>query len=483
MPGASNLFAVILFSFLAWRLDYVTAGGNQMAQWNDPRINYVGTWVDQSAEGHKFTTSSGASLSFTFQGTAVYYHTMLNARGALANFWVDNDPPASLDSSSGTTAGNFNAQPVVLFSKTNLDPSKSHTLNVAYQGSGGLGGAYLEIYYIEFTPADPANNQPPAQQPNNNPNSIGNNVNSNSINNNTPAKTNAVVSQTAIVVTENGQVITMGTAAVAPSVTPTIVGAQPSVSVVNATGSPSTIVLVSVQSGATVFGSADHTIVSGASTPTSPNGGVVATNRHSNSSVIGGVIGGAFTFLVIMIILVVFLCRRRRAKNERDAVTPFPGRISGDIRRSLGGRAVDLARKMAVPPPRGLDLTARRETERSYNEISGTRDGAGYLGQGATFASSSSEKATFSGSYPTPPSTSQTSPALSTVMSIFPTQRGTTHRRGTSQRGLTETRVGSDHEMGTIEPVAPAARPEPLISAWDDFSGTGVSDPPPQYNP
>ena len=34
----------------------------------DPRITYVGDWVDQDNGGHEFTGSVGSSFSFTFQG-------------------------------------------------------------------------------------------------------------------------------------------------------------------------------------------------------------------------------------------------------------------------------------------------------------------------------------------------------------------------------------------------------------------------------
>ena len=43
----------------------------------DPRITYVGDWVDQNGGGHKFTGSRGSSFSFTFQGLPKYTCTYM----------------------------------------------------------------------------------------------------------------------------------------------------------------------------------------------------------------------------------------------------------------------------------------------------------------------------------------------------------------------------------------------------------------------
>ena len=45
---------------------------NQSVTCRDPRIQYVGSWIDQDGGGHKYTGDVGASLSFTFQGCMPY---------------------------------------------------------------------------------------------------------------------------------------------------------------------------------------------------------------------------------------------------------------------------------------------------------------------------------------------------------------------------------------------------------------------------
>ena len=55
--------------------------------------------------------------------------------------FVDSDGPSVIDASAGTSV-NDNPVTVVMFTKSNLDPSQEHTINVSYVGSGALGGPY-----------------------------------------------------------------------------------------------------------------------------------------------------------------------------------------------------------------------------------------------------------------------------------------------------------------------------------------------------
>ena len=132
----------------------------------DPRITYVGDWVDQDNGGHEFTGSVGSSFSFTFQGmlrkteptdfvaefeialgTAISWYSSKDPKGGVADVFVDSDGPSVIDASAGTSV-NDNPVTIVMFTKSNLDPSQEHTINVSYVGSGALGGPYVTIYLL-----------------------------------------------------------------------------------------------------------------------------------------------------------------------------------------------------------------------------------------------------------------------------------------------------------------------------------------------
>ncbi|EPQ54253.1 hypothetical protein GLOTRDRAFT_94582 [Gloeophyllum trabeum ATCC 11539] len=152
--------------FALWLCCYVAASAQAQQDFNvtsrDPRISYVGQWVDQDNGGHKFTGSVGSSFSFTFQGMSIRYFAGLqcakrNGYRNCASAVVYDDQTsysnpiksAIVDASSGTTR---DSNPVLttLFSATGLSPSRHSTLNVSYIGPGSLGGPYVEIYTIEY---------------------------------------------------------------------------------------------------------------------------------------------------------------------------------------------------------------------------------------------------------------------------------------------------------------------------------------------
>ena len=60
---------------------------------------------------------------------------------------VDSGNQQVIDASAGTSQGDP-AIEMVLFSQASLDPSKEHTINVSYVGSGALGGPYVTIYLL-----------------------------------------------------------------------------------------------------------------------------------------------------------------------------------------------------------------------------------------------------------------------------------------------------------------------------------------------
>ncbi|TDL26706.1 hypothetical protein BD410DRAFT_531819 [Rickenella mellea] len=191
MTRTRNWIIVLLCFCFALHADLVAA---DVVNVDDPRIHWVGQWTDQG--DHKFAASQGASLSFSFQGTAVSYNTQLSARGAKTSFWVDNDAPQILDSGENTPPG-VNSVPSTLFSKQGLDPSQTHTFNAAWAGKGSVGGIYIEVFSIDFTPSTASNPQP---QPNPNPNPVT--TPSPSPNNNPPP--NAVTTKQTVTASNGG---------------------------------------------------------------------------------------------------------------------------------------------------------------------------------------------------------------------------------------------------------------------------------------
>ncbi|TDL26704.1 hypothetical protein BD410DRAFT_895325 [Rickenella mellea] len=141
----------LLLHFLSFVLPLFATPVNQTVTSRDPRIFYTGVWVDQDQGGHQYTVTAGSSLSFTFQGTAVYYHTATTINGGIASFFIDGSLMAQLDQSSGAISGNTTVVPTILFSITGLDSQKNHTIDATYVGPGASGGPYIDFYYLEYT--------------------------------------------------------------------------------------------------------------------------------------------------------------------------------------------------------------------------------------------------------------------------------------------------------------------------------------------
>lgn len=167
LSGLNNLFFGICLVFLLVTASLLSVNAqitNVTAR--DPRIKYVGNWVDQDNGGHKFTAATGSSLSFTFQGMAapiyslrlsfvdlsiqgssILWYSSKDPNGGVASVYVDQENLEIIDASVGTESTD---KPIleVLFSRSNLDPSKEHTFNISYVGPGALGGPYVTIYLL-----------------------------------------------------------------------------------------------------------------------------------------------------------------------------------------------------------------------------------------------------------------------------------------------------------------------------------------------
>ena len=87
------------------------------------------------------------NLKLLYIGTAISWYSSKDPKGGVADVFVDSDGPSVIDASAGTSV-NDNPVTVVMFTKSNLDPSQEHTINVSYVGPGALGGPYVTIYLL-----------------------------------------------------------------------------------------------------------------------------------------------------------------------------------------------------------------------------------------------------------------------------------------------------------------------------------------------
>lgn len=146
----SALYLTISFSVLALGVLRILAQENINIIADNPRIHYEGGWVDQENGLYKYASGAGSSLNFSFVGSSISYHSVINPNGGVAGISIDNGPIVLVDESANATSGQ-SPQPAVLWSTSGLDNSALHVLNVSYVGSGRLGGGYVEFYYLEYS--------------------------------------------------------------------------------------------------------------------------------------------------------------------------------------------------------------------------------------------------------------------------------------------------------------------------------------------
>ena len=162
--SVSVIRSILFVNFIVTRLYHSVCAQTTNVTALDPRISYVGDWVEQNSGGHKFTVSQGSSFSFTFQGMLSYTHvcnllmtvvlgstiswySVKEPNGGVASVSVDMGNQQLVDASAGTSLGDDPIE-MILFSQTDLDPSKEHTITVSYSGTGALGGPYVDIYLL-----------------------------------------------------------------------------------------------------------------------------------------------------------------------------------------------------------------------------------------------------------------------------------------------------------------------------------------------
>ncbi|CCM04382.1 uncharacterized protein FIBRA_06557 [Fibroporia radiculosa] len=147
-----------LLAIYALQLLPAVAQSNVTVLAEDPQIVYTGGWINQENGEYFYANGPGSSLSFSFTGTAVYYHSVINPNGGVASIVLDNDSPSLVDESENAYKGEAPI-PAVLWSKTDLDGEKNHSLSVSYVGGGVLGGSYVEFYYLQYTSSGSETNE------------------------------------------------------------------------------------------------------------------------------------------------------------------------------------------------------------------------------------------------------------------------------------------------------------------------------------
>lgn len=86
-------------------------------------------------------------LILSIQGSSILWYSSKDPKGGVASVYVDQENLEIIDASVGTDTDD-NPILEVLFSRSNLDPSKEHTFNISYVGPGALGGPYVTIFLL-----------------------------------------------------------------------------------------------------------------------------------------------------------------------------------------------------------------------------------------------------------------------------------------------------------------------------------------------
>ena len=94
----------------------------------DSAVTYSGTWNDDSNSSFhngtaRYTNESGASVSFTFNGTAIQWYGQHDTNFGTANVYIDGDLVGEVNANGTIASGQL------LFEKTDL-PAGQHTIQI-----------------------------------------------------------------------------------------------------------------------------------------------------------------------------------------------------------------------------------------------------------------------------------------------------------------------------------------------------------------
>ncbi len=125
----------------------------------NPRVLYYGAWQEQGNGGWAFTGNVGAGFKFSFnglsslpfphlvaeaslEGTAIYYYATKVDRSAALSAQIDGSDAGIIDGSIGATA---DGEKTIIWARTGLSPTRTHTLQAQLIGPGSQGGPYAEL--------------------------------------------------------------------------------------------------------------------------------------------------------------------------------------------------------------------------------------------------------------------------------------------------------------------------------------------------
>jgi hypothetical protein len=81
-----------------------------------------------------------------FAGSAISWQSSVDPIGARALISVDGGASTTVDQSENAQGLDRARGPETLFSRTDLDGTQEHTIEVSYAGDGQMGGGYLAIF-------------------------------------------------------------------------------------------------------------------------------------------------------------------------------------------------------------------------------------------------------------------------------------------------------------------------------------------------
>ncbi|KAJ7660454.1 hypothetical protein B0H17DRAFT_1095417 [Mycena rosella] len=152
--GADAGGDALLFDFLRTTVQLAPAGAtvkNQTLEETDPALKYTGTWGSNkspnfSGGGSTFTNADNASVSLTFNGSAIYvFGDKKNDHGPYRAV-LDGGAPQLFDGISGC-GGAYGMtceqmQPTLAFFASNLD-ARPHTLSIT--NIAGVNGSFFDL--------------------------------------------------------------------------------------------------------------------------------------------------------------------------------------------------------------------------------------------------------------------------------------------------------------------------------------------------
>ncbi|KAJ7100078.1 hypothetical protein B0H15DRAFT_877350 [Mycena belliarum] len=158
--GADAGGSALLFDFLRTTVQLAPAGAtvtNRTMEETDPALKYTGTWGNNtspnfSGGGTTFTNGDNATMSFTFNGSAVYVFGDKKNDHGLYSVVLDGGVPQVFNGVSGC-GGAFGMtceqqKPTLKFFASNLNAS-SHTLTI--MNHPGVNNSYLDLDSVVLT--------------------------------------------------------------------------------------------------------------------------------------------------------------------------------------------------------------------------------------------------------------------------------------------------------------------------------------------